>query len=224
MPSMPPWFCAAIWSMRGRRIDRICDLGGSLPPVKPSMRMIAPGGDMALSAASISSGSSGSAAICSRVSTVENALPRGSRAGVCLSRPTTTSSVTFFDGQDDGPARSRRRGAAIVLDDDGLEAGELGGDRVPAGRETVDRGEARGDVVRRRESQARRPSPARPARSTVTVAPGITPPLGSADGDEQLRTFELRQLRHFCVLRRRSRSAAERATHARSQRNGAGGA
>jgi len=67
MPFMPPWFCAANWSIRGRRIDRICDLGGSLPPEKPSMRMTAPGGDIALSAASISSGSSGRAAICARV-------------------------------------------------------------------------------------------------------------------------------------------------------------
>ena len=40
---MPPWFCAANLSMRGRRIDRIWDFGGSLPPVKPSTRMVAPG-------------------------------------------------------------------------------------------------------------------------------------------------------------------------------------
>jgi hypothetical protein len=114
----PPWFCAANWSIRGRRIDRICDFGGSLPPVNPSTRRTDPGGAMALSAASISSGSSGSAAICSRVSTVENAWPRGSRAALCRSRPTATSSVIFRMGsmivRRVSPARSRTSGTTTV--------------------------------------------------------------------------------------------------------------
>ena len=96
IPIMPPWFCAAYMSIRGSRIDRICDLEGSRPPVKPSTRMTDPAGAIALSAASISSGSSGSASICSRVSTVLNALPPGSSDDDCLSRPTVTDSSSFW--------------------------------------------------------------------------------------------------------------------------------
>ena len=74
-PPIPPWFCAANMSMRGRRIERICDFGGSRPPVKPSTRMVEPGGAIAFSTASISSGSSGSDSICSRVRIVLKAEP-----------------------------------------------------------------------------------------------------------------------------------------------------
>ena len=95
-PLMPPWFWAANWSMRGSRIDRIWDFGGSLPPVNPSTRIVAPGGAISFSTRSISSGSSGSASICSRVSTVLNAEPRGSIAALCLSRLTVTSSSSFW--------------------------------------------------------------------------------------------------------------------------------
>ena len=94
MPLMPPWFWAANMSMRGSRIERICDFGGRRPPVKPSTRSTDPGGDIALSTASISSGSSGSASICSRVSTELNALPLGSSAEVCRSRLTVRPSST----------------------------------------------------------------------------------------------------------------------------------
>ena len=94
MPLMPPWFWAANMSMRGSRIDRICDFGGRRPPVKPSTRRTDPGGDMALSTASISSGSSGSASICSRVRTELKALPLGSSAELCRSRLTVRPSST----------------------------------------------------------------------------------------------------------------------------------
>ena len=46
-----------------KRIDRICDFGGSLPPRKPSTRIVAPGPAISFSTFSISSGSSGSASI-----------------------------------------------------------------------------------------------------------------------------------------------------------------
>ncbi len=117
-PLMPPWFCAANWSMRGRRIDRIWDLGGSLPPVNPSTRIVAPGGAIALSTRSISSGSSGSASICSRVSTVLNAEPRGSIAALCLSRLTVTASSSFWSGRVIvrrlSPARTRTSRTSAV--------------------------------------------------------------------------------------------------------------
>ena len=94
MPVMPPWFWAANMSMRGRRIDRICDFGGRRPPVNPSTRMTDPGGDIALSTASISSGSSGSASICSRVSTELKALPFASSEADWRSRLTVRPSST----------------------------------------------------------------------------------------------------------------------------------
>ena len=110
-PPMPPWFCAAYMSIRGRRIERIWDFGGSLPPVKPSTRMVDPGGAIALSAASISSGSSGSDSICSRVRIVLNADPRASRATLCLSRVIVTASSSFSSGSVSvrrlSPVRSR---------------------------------------------------------------------------------------------------------------------
>ena len=60
---------------RRKRIDCICDLGGSRPPRNPSTRIVAPGPAISFKAASMSSGSSGSASICSRVSRFPNALP-----------------------------------------------------------------------------------------------------------------------------------------------------
>jgi hypothetical protein len=98
IPCRPPWFCAAIMSILGRRMERICDFGGSLPPVKPSTRMTAPGGAIAFSTFSISSGSSGKASICSRVSTVEKAAPCGSSAAACLSRDTLSCWSIFAIG------------------------------------------------------------------------------------------------------------------------------
>ena len=93
-PVMPPWFWAANMSMRGSLIERICDFGGRRPPVNPSTRMTDPGGDIALSTASISSGSSGSASICSRVSTELNALPFASSEADWRSRLTVRPSST----------------------------------------------------------------------------------------------------------------------------------
>ena len=60
----PPWFSAANMALENR-IERICDFGGSLPPRNPSTRIVAPGPAISFSTFSISSGSSGSASICS---------------------------------------------------------------------------------------------------------------------------------------------------------------
>ena len=40
--SPPSWFSATNIPL-AKRMDRICDFGGSLPPRKPSTRMVAPG-------------------------------------------------------------------------------------------------------------------------------------------------------------------------------------
>jgi hypothetical protein len=91
------WFSAANMAVENR-IDRICDFGGSLPPRNPSMRMVAPGPAMSFSTCSISSGSSGSASICSRDSTLLNRSLFGSDAAAAGSRPTATLSATFSIG------------------------------------------------------------------------------------------------------------------------------
>ena len=118
MPDMPPWFWAANMSMRGSRMERIWDFGGSRPPVNPSTRMTDPGGDIAFSTASISSGSSGSASICSRVRTELKALPPGSSAELCRSRltvrPSSTRWIRKVTRRRTSPPRTRTSRTTLV--------------------------------------------------------------------------------------------------------------
>ena len=142
MPLMPPWFWAANMSMRGSRIDRICDFGGRRPPVKPSTRRTDPGGDMALSTASISSGSSGSASICSRVRTELKALPLGSSSRTLPVATDGEALLHALDLQRDAAARIVAAAHAHVAHDGGLEPGELDLDRVAPFGQVVDDGHA----------------------------------------------------------------------------------
>jgi hypothetical protein len=61
-----------------KRIDRICDFGGSRPPVNPFTRIVAPGPAIWSSTCCSSSGSSGSSAISCGVSSLVKELPRTS--------------------------------------------------------------------------------------------------------------------------------------------------
>ena len=90
--NIPPaeWFSAANES-RVMWMALIIALGGSCAPSKLSTRITAPTPAMSFSCRAISSGSSESASICSRVSADPNVVLR-SDALVCGSRPTVTSS------------------------------------------------------------------------------------------------------------------------------------
>ena len=105
------WFSAANIAAE-KRMDRICDFGGSLPPRNPSMRIVAPGPAISFSTCSISSGSSGSASICSRVRTLLKRSLFGSDAAAAGSRPTATLSAIFSIGsvisRRLSPGRTRR--------------------------------------------------------------------------------------------------------------------
>ena len=79
-------------------IDLICAFGGSRPPSKLSIRSTASGPAMSWSCRAISSGSSESASICSRVIAVPNVDVR-SAAACCASRPTVTESVILRSGR-----------------------------------------------------------------------------------------------------------------------------
>ena len=99
-----------------KRMDRICDFGGSRPPVNPFTRIVAPGPAIWSSTCCSSSGSSGSSAISCGVSSVVNELPRTSsvlvRTTTCSFNPASGSfSVTWF-----GPFFSAR-GPSYVWND-----------------------------------------------------------------------------------------------------------
>ena len=171
----PPWFSAANMS-REKRIDRICDFGGSRPPRKPSTRIVAPGPAISFSTRSISSGSSGSASICDFDSTVLKRSLFGSDAAVAGSRPTETALVELLDREHDfstcvAGAQPEIRHA------DGLEAGEAHADAVPSRHEVLDAARIPAHRSRRRSARAAAVRPSAPA--DLTIAPGITAPLGS---------------------------------------------
>ena len=96
MPKPPPasWLSAAYEFMR-KRIDWICDFGGSRPPRNPLTRIVAPGPAICISSCSSSSGSSGSSAISCALSDDVKALPATSDASV----RTTTSSDSPASGR-----------------------------------------------------------------------------------------------------------------------------
>jgi hypothetical protein len=113
----PAWFSAENMPL-ANRIERICDFGGSLPPRKPSTRIVPPGPAISFSTFSISSGSSGSASICSLLSTLLNRSLFGSDALVAGSRPTATFSSSFWIARGTSrllsPARTRCSGITAV--------------------------------------------------------------------------------------------------------------
>jgi hypothetical protein len=108
----PPalWFSAANWS-RVMWIALICDFAGSAAPSKLSTRMSASPPAISSSWPRISSGSSDSASICSRVSAEPNVSVFRSAAAACASRATVTSCSTFCSGRTMtcrlSPARTR---------------------------------------------------------------------------------------------------------------------
>jgi hypothetical protein len=95
----PPalWFSAANWS-RVMWIDLICDFAGSAAPSKLSTRIRASPPAISSSWRRISSGSSDSASICSRVSARPNVSVFRS-AAAAASRATVTSCSTFCSGR-----------------------------------------------------------------------------------------------------------------------------
>ena len=130
----PPakWFSAANAS-RVMWIALIADFGGSRPPSKLSTRMTALPPAMSCSCCAISSGSSDSASICSRVIAVPNvdAPIRRRLARVARHRHRILQPL---DGEH-GDVLVVARLQLHVLQDARLEAGELRLDGVAAGRE-----------------------------------------------------------------------------------------
>ena len=161
-PLMPPWFCAANMSILGRRIDRICDFGGSLPPVKPSTRMVAPGGDIALSTCFH---------LVRIVGQRVDLLARQHRAERRAARVERRRLRVARDGDLLIELRELQRDAAAhvaaahadVLQDRRREPGELHLDRVAPVGQVRDDGDAR--VVGRRPAGSARPPRRRPAPS-----------------------------------------------------------
>ena len=130
------WFSAANAS-RTMWIDLISALGGSGAPAKLSTRMVALPPARSWSCCAISVGSSDRFSISCGVSTVLNALPRGSAAAACAFCATVTDSSIFFSGSTThvlvvAAADPHLRQHADV------EAGEFRLDPVAPGQQPID--------------------------------------------------------------------------------------
>ena len=133
MPKPPPasWLSAANEFMR-KRIDWICDFGGSRPPRNPLTRIVAPGPAICISTCSSSSGSSGSSAISCSLSDDVNALPATSVASVRTMTSSVSPASGSFNGHRVGALLHRQRPF------EGLKGLGLDLDRVCADRQALD--------------------------------------------------------------------------------------
>ena len=134
----PPWFSAAKRSRR-KRIDWICDLGGSRPPRKPSTRIVAPGPPISFRPLPCHRDRRAAPRSARASARSRTRSPRGSSARSRGSCPTVTSSATlarlsFISRRVLLPARRRRSSSCLRF-----EPGELRAHGVPSGRERCER-------------------------------------------------------------------------------------